>query len=249
MAITTPKSAFWKGFRDSAPFLLMAAPFGSLFGVLAAEAGLNAAEALAFSMAVFAGAAQLTALQLMQEQAPLLIVLVSALAVNLRMAMYSASLTPYLGDAPMWQRAIAAYFVVDQSYALSIVQFEKEPRMSLPERLAYFFGTCGIVAPVWMSATVLGALAGTRIPESWGVDFVLPLAFLAMIGPMLRTPAHVVACFVAVATALPATALPYNLGLIVAGIAGMIAGAQAELWLERRKAAAESRTANPEAAE
>ncbi|OED46263.1 AzlC family ABC transporter permease [Leisingera sp. S232] len=235
MAITTTKSAFWKGFRDSAPFVFMASPFGFLFGVLAAEAGLIVPEAFAFSLAVFAGAAQFTALQLMQENAPLIIILLSALAVNLRMAMYSASLTPYLGDAPMWQRAIAAYFIVDQSYALSIVQFEQEPKMPLAQRMAYFFGTNGLIAPTWVTATALGALVGTRIPESWGVDFVLPLAFLAMIGPMLRTPAHVVACFVAVAAALPASALPYNLGLIVAGIAGMIAGAQAELWLERQK--------------
>lgn len=240
MASSTTKSAFWQGFRDSAPFIFMASPFGFLFGVLAAEAGLIVPEALAFSVAVFAGAAQFTALQLMQENAPLIIVLVSALAVNLRMAMYSASLTPYLGDAPLWQRAFAAYLVVDQSYALSIAKFETEPKMTVPQRMAYFFGTNGIVAPAWTIATALGALVGTRIPESWGVDFVLPLAFLAMLGPMLRTPAHVAACFVAVATSLPAAALPYNLGLIVAGIAGMIAGAQAELWLERLKTKAET---------
>ncbi|AHC99834.1 AzlC family ABC transporter permease [Leisingera methylohalidivorans] len=240
MAITTTKSAFWKGFRDSAPFIFMASPFGFLFGVLAAEAGLIVPEAFAFSLAVFAGAAQFTALQLMQENAPLIIILISALAVNLRMAMYSASLTPYLGDAPMWQRALAAYFMVDQSYALSIVKFETEPELTAPQRMAYFLGTNGIVAPAWVIATAFGALVGTRIPDSWGVDFVLPLAFLAMIGPMLRTPAHIAACFVAVATALPAAALPYNLGLIVAGIAGMIAGAQAELWLERQKTKSEA---------
>ncbi|MDE4134270.1 AzlC family ABC transporter permease [Phaeobacter sp. QD34_3] len=234
MATTTVKSAFWRGLRDGAPFVLVSGPFGLLFGVLAAEAGLIVPEALTFSLAVFAGSAQFTALQLMQENAPILIVLISALAVNLRVAMYSASLTPYLGAAPLWQRAIAAYFTVDQSYALSIVKFESEPEMSVPERMAYFFGTNGLVAPGWMVATIIGALIGAQVPESWGLDFVLPLAFLAMIGPMLRTPAHLAACFVAVVTALPAAALPYNLGLIVAGLAGMMAGAQAELWLERR---------------
>ncbi len=236
MAITTTKSAFWKGLRDSVPFLLVSGPFGLLFGVLAAEAGLNVLEAWTFSMAVFAGSAQFTALQLLQENTPLLIVLVSALAVNLRVAMYSASLTPYLGDAPLWQRACAAYLTVDQSYALSIVKFEDEPQMTTPQRMAYFFGTNGVVAPGWMIATVTGALVGAQIPDSWGLDFVLPLAFLAMTGPMLRTPAHMVACFVAIATALPATLLPYNLGLIVAGVAGMMAGAQAELWFERASA-------------
>lgn len=243
MAITTPKSAFWKGVRDGAPFLLVSGPFGLLFGVLAAEAGLIVPEALTFSLAVFAGSAQFTALQLMQENAPILIVLISALAVNLRVAMYSASLTPYLGSAPLWQRAIAAYFTVDQSYALSIVQFETEPEMTVPERMAYFFGTNGLVAPGWMIATFTGAMIGAQVPDSWGLDFVLPLAFLAMIGPMLRTSAHLVACFVAVATALPAAALPYNLGLIVAGLAGMMAGAQTEVWLENRLRRSQEETA------
>lgn len=238
MPFTTAKSAFWKGFRDGAPFLLVSGPFGLLFGVLAAEAGLDVIEAITFSLAVFAGSAQFTALQLMQEQAPTLIVLISAMAVNLRVAMYSASLTPYLGAAPMWQRAFAAYFTVDQSYALSIVQFETEPGMTVPQRMAYFFGTNGLVAPGWMIATVVGALVGTRIPDTWALDFVLPIAFLAMIGPMLRTPAHIISALVAIVTALLAAGLPYNLGLIVAGLAGMMAGAQAEVFFERRKAAA-----------
>ncbi len=231
MAITTTSAAFWKGFRDGAPFILVSGPFGLLFGVLASEAGLDVLTATSFSMAVFAGSAQFTALQLMQEQAPTVVILISALAVNLRVAMYSASLTPYLGEAPLWKRAFAAYFTVDQSYALSIVQFETGEPLSLNQRLAYFFGTNGLVAPVWMSATVMGALLGNQVPESWGLDFVLPLAFLAMIGPMMRTPAHVVACFTAIAVSLPASMLPYNLGLIVAGLAGMMAGAQAELHL------------------
>lgn len=227
------RTAFWKGLRDSAPFVLVTGPFGLLFGVLSAEAGLRVPEALAFSLAVFAGAAQFTALQLLQEHTPTLIVLISALAVNLRVAMYSASLTPHLGGLPMWQRAIAAYLTVDQAYALSIIEFERRPTLSLPERFAYFLGTNGLVGPIWMIATVTGALIGSQVPDSWGLDFVLPLAFLAMIGPMLRTPAHMAACFTACAVSIPAAALPYNLGLIFAGVAGMIAGAQAELWLAR----------------
>jgi predicted branched-subunit amino acid permease len=234
MASSSTKSAYWKGFRDGLPFTIVVGPFALLFGVIATEAGLNVYETMAFSIVVIAGAAQFTALQLMTETAPTIIVLASALAVNLRMAMYSASLTPYIGAAPLWKRAFAAYFTVDQSYALSIVKFESEPEMSVPERMAYFFGTNGLVAPGWMAATVTGAMIGAQVPDSWGLDFVLPLAFLAMIGPMLRTPAHVLACFVAVVTALPAAALPYNLGLIVAGLAGMMAGARAEVWFERR---------------
>lgn len=235
MASTTAKSYFWRGMRDSTPFVFVAGPFGLLFGVLATEAGLNLVETMTFTMTVFAGAAQFAALQLMQENAPTLIILVSALAVNLRVAMYSAALTPYLGAAPLWQRALAAYFIVDQSYALSVVRFETDRTMSLPERMAYFSGTVALIAPFWYVATWVGAVMGARIPESWALDFALPIAFLAMIAPMLRTPAHVIAALVSIVVAIVAAGLPYNSGLLVAGVTAMIAGARTETWLERRK--------------
>ena len=234
MSFTTSKSIYWKGFRDGAPFIMVAAPFGTLFGVFATEAGLNLVQVMTFTATVFAGAAQFTALQLLLDDTPTLIVLLSALAVNLRVAMYSAALTPYLGAAPLWQRAVAAYFTVDQSYALSVVRFETEPDLTVPQRMAYFFGTVTPLAPAWYLATYLGAVLGTRIPESWALDFALPITFLAMIGPMLRTLPHVIAALVAIVTALLTAGVPFNLGLLIAGTAGMMAGAQAEVMLARR---------------
>ena len=237
MSFTTANSHFAGGARDSIPFLFVTGPFGLLFGVLATEAGLNLSETMTFSVTMYAGSAQFTALQLLRDQAPVLIVIVSALAVNLRMAMYSASLTPYLGSAPLWQRAFAALFIGDQSYALSVIQYETEPGMTMPQKMAYFFGTNIINAPLWYAATLAGAVLGARIPEALALDFALPLAFLAMTGPMLRTPAHMAAALVAIVAALVAAGLPYNLGLIVAGIAGMMAGARVELMTQRRRVA------------
>ena len=234
MTRTTAKSWFWRGARDSLPFIFVAGPFGLLFGVLAAEAGLDLTMIFTFSMTVFAGSAQFAALQLLREDAPTLIILASALAVNLRVAMYSASLTPYLGGAPLWQRALAAYFTVDQSYSLSIVKFETEPAMTVPQRMAYFFGTSALIAPLWYTATLVGAVMGSQIPDSWALDFALPIAFLAMIGPMLRTPAHIAAALVSFVVAILAVGIPYNLGLLVAGAAAMMTGAQVELMLKRR---------------
>ncbi len=234
MSTTTTKTAFWRGVRDSAPFTLVAGPFALLFGVLATEAGLNLFEVMTFSLAVIAGAAQFTALQLMQENAPTVVVIISALAVNLRVAMYSAALTPYLGRAPMWQRVFAAYLLVDQSYALSHQKFEAEPAMTVPARMAYYMGTCMLVMTVWYGASLAGALIGSALPPQIPIDFALPIAFLAMVAPAMRTLPHVIAAFTAVVVSLFAAAVPWSLGLIIAGGAGMIAGAQAELWMERR---------------
>ncbi|MEX0348805.1 MAG: AzlC family ABC transporter permease [Paracoccaceae bacterium] len=237
MAITTTKSYYLRGFLDGLPFVVMALPFGMLFGVLATEAGLNVVQTMSFSATVFAGAAQFTALHLLTDDAPTIVAILSALAVNLRVAMYSASLTPYLGSAPLWQRIFAAYFTIDQSYACSMMQFEKEPKMRVSERIRYFFGVVSPLTPTWLIATYMGAVLGTRIPESWGLDFALPITFLAMLGPMLRTTAHVVAALVAIVVALLTTTVPFNLGLLIAGCAGMMAGARCEVIAERRRAA------------
>ena len=228
MASETINSTFWRGVRDAAPFLLVVGPFGALFGVVATEAGLNLLETMSFTFLVIAGAAQLTALQLMSEQAPTIIVIVSALAVNLRMAMYSASLTPYLGGAPLWQRALAAYFIVDQSYGLSVLKFEQNPEWTLRRRMAYFAGTIVPICPLWYVFTLLGALIGTKIPESLALDFALPITFLALITPMVRTKAHLAAATVSIVMALLLAFLPYNLGLLVAGVLGMMTGAEVE---------------------
>lgn len=234
MTSSTTNRALWRGARDSLPFIFVAGPFGLLFGVVSSEAGLHVLETVSFSLSVFAGAAQFTALQLMQEHTPTLIVLISALAVNLRCAMYSAALTPYLGAAPLWKRAIGAFMIVDQSYALSIVEFEKKPDMPLADRWAYFFGTNIIIAPLWCTMTLTGALVGATIPESWSLDFAVPIAFLAITAPMLRTPAHIAAAGVSVTMAILTAGVPHNLGLIIAGLAGMITGAVVETEIERR---------------
>jgi predicted branched-subunit amino acid permease len=228
MASSSVKSAYRQGIRDGAPFILVIVPFSMLFGVIATEAGLSVFETLSFSVVVIAGAAQFTALQLMGEDAPTLVVLASALAVNLRMAMYSASLTPHIGGAALWQRAIAAYFTVDQSYAISITKYENTPDMTLQEKVAYFFGTVTPVCPLWWIFTLVGALIGEAIPASFALDFAVPITFLAIIAPTLRTRAHVSAALTAAALSLMFFTVPYNLGILMAGIGGMMVGARVE---------------------
>ena len=175
MARFTSMSSYWRGAKDALPFIVVVAPFAMLFGVVADEAGLNVIEIFTFSLAVMAGAAQFAALQLLLEEAPTIIVLASALAVNLRHAMYSASLAPHLGAAPLWQRAFASYLMVDQTYAMAIVDYEREPSQTTSEKIAYFFGTATPIVPMWFLMTVVGALVGTLIPESFALDFALPM--------------------------------------------------------------------------
>ncbi|MFY0682811.1 MAG: AzlC family ABC transporter permease [Thalassovita sp.] len=234
MSEASTRAPFWQGFRDGAPFILVIVPFGILFGVLASEAGLNLFETLSFSVLVLAGAAQFTALQLINDHVPTLIIVTSALAVNLRLAMYSASLTPHFGGASMPMRALLAYLTIDQNYSTSIIAFEDNPTWGLPEKTAYFMGSTLSVSPAWIIFTAAGALLGTGIPPEFALDFAVPITFLAMIAPMLKTPAHRAAALSAVVASLSFAFLPYSLGVLVGGSVGMIVGARVELWQEKR---------------
>lgn len=232
MASTTSKSAFREGVIAGLPFTIFAIPFATLFGVVATEAGLNVAQTLGFSVLVIAGASQFTAVQLMSENAPVWIVLAAALAVNLRMAMYSASLQPHLGTLSFGKRALVAYCNVDQSFAVGMARFEATPEMSIGEKFAFFMGSVLPVMPLWILFTWIGAVAGSAIPDSWALDFAMPILFLALVGPMLRTIAHVAAAATSVVVALLLAELPTGLGLLAAGLSAMIVGAE----IERRSA-------------
>lgn len=229
-----PRAAYWSGFRTGAPFVLVVVPFALLFGVVAQEAGLSIAQLMSMTVLVIAGAAQLTALALLTEQAPTAIVLITALAVNLRMAMYSAAMAPHIGQAKLSTKLWVSYFLVDQSFAVSIQKYEDTPDMALSEKLAYFFGAMTPVAPLWYAATLVGALLGSQIPPEFSLDFAVPICFIAITGPMLRTPAHVVAALVSVTVALLLAWIPYSMGLLVAAVLAMIAGARTEVVLARR---------------
>lgn len=230
----TTKSVFLHGMRDGAPFILVLVPFSTLFGVVAAEAGLSVFEALSFSVMVLAGAAQFAALQVLSDAAPTIIAIATALAVNLRMAMYSAALTPHLGAAPLWQRAVLSYFIVDQTYACSVTVYDQNPDWDMRRKLAYFFGVATPIMPFWYGCTLLGAWLGRGIPDSLALDFAVPITFIAIIAPMLRTRAHAAAALVGVGASLLLAWLPYSLGVILAGLAGIVTGAQVEAWQIQR---------------
>jgi predicted branched-subunit amino acid permease len=231
---TATKSAYWAGVRDGVPFIFVAAPFALLFGVIATDAGLTVGQAMGFSVLVIAGASQFAAVQMITENAGIAFVLLAALAVNLRMAMYSASLVPYLGAAPMWQRALISYLNFDQTYITSIARYEARPEMTVPERALYFLGVATPLTPMWMIMSLVGVLAGTAIPEAWALDFIMPIMFLAMVAPMMKSLAHVAAAMASIIVALLLVDMPSGTGLLVAAGVAMLTGAVVEMWMEKR---------------
>lgn len=233
----SPAQAFRYAMVQSVPMLIVIVPFALLFGVVAREAGIDIAQVMGFSVLVLAGASQFTAVQLLSDNAPVWIVILSGLAVNLRMAMYSASLVPWFRGTSGAQKAWIAYTLIDQSYALSIQHYERHPKLTLSQRIAYFSGTAVAICVPWMLASWVGAVLGSVIPDDIALDFAMPITFLAMIAPMLRSAAHLAACFVAIVAALAFAGLPSGLGLMLAAPLGMATGAVVEVLTEKQKRA------------
>ena len=162
----TPRGAFWRGYRDCAPFILIVVPYSMLFGVVARDAGLDIVQTMAMAVLVIAGASQYTALALLQDHAPVFVALLAALAVNLRMAMYSAALQPHLGHAPLGMRALMAYLMVDQAFAVAVRTYEDQPQMPQRVKVAYYMGCMLLICPFWYGGTLAGAVLGQAIPAS-----------------------------------------------------------------------------------
>ena len=170
----------------------------------------------------------------MLENAAISFILAAALAVNLRMAMYSAALAPHLGNAALWQRILIGYLNFDQSYILSVAKYENEPDMLITEKVTYFMGVALTIAPLWSLFTYFGVRVGSVIPVDLEVSFVLPIAFLSMVAPMIKSSVHMVAAFVSIITALALAGLPAGSGLLIAAVCVMATGVIVETVLEQK---------------
>lgn len=197
-------------------------PFGAIIGVTAKNMDMNLLEILAMSMGYYAGAAQVASLQLMAEGALLVVVCMTAILICLRFGLYSAALAPHIQDIPRIKRLPLLYALTDQSFNLSIVNYQSGMAPAIAH--GYFIGTSVAVWLVWLFAILLGATLGAAIPDTWSLAFFIPLMFISILIPMLRDRALVVAALVAGIVTLMGLGLPFNLGLVLGAFCGIFAG-------------------------
>jgi 4-azaleucine resistance transporter AzlC len=190
-------------------------------GIVAVDAGLTLPQAAGLSTIVFAGAAQLAAIDLLGKNAQLPVVVLTAVVINLRLLMYSASIAPYFRSFRGTWKAGLAYLLTDQAYALSIASYRSENGV---DRRAYYLGVALTLWVVWQITTVAGVFLGTGVPDRWGLEFAVPLVFLALLVPAMSDRPSTVAGLVGGAVAVVGAGLPLNLGLLVGATVGILAG-------------------------
>ncbi|OHX13512.1 branched-chain amino acid ABC transporter permease [Chromobacterium sphagni] len=226
----TPPQLALDGARDTIPMVVGAAPFGVIFGTLAVAAGLSPATAFAMSLLVFAGSSQFIAVSLISAGAALPVIWLTTFVVNLRHALYSATLLPYARQWPLAWRWPLAFWLTDETFAVVEHRFRSQGAAG---GQWYWLGSSLAMYGNWLAWTLAGVWLGRSVPglAKLGLDFAMVATFAAIVAPQLKKRPTLVAAAVAGLTALLARGLPYKLDLMLAALLGVAAG----LTLEYRQ--------------
>ena len=219
---------FLLGIKGELPILLGVTPLGMIYGVLATSAGLAVWDAQAMSSVVFAGSSQFMLIQLVNLGAPAIMMILTGFVINLRHALYSASVAPYIRHLSTLWKFILSYLLTDEAYAVAIIHYQDE---SESKNKHWFLLGAGIALwSCWQLSTAAGIFLGAQVPPNWGLDFTLALTFIALAVPAINDKASFLSALSAGLTAILTRGLPYKLNLIAAALVGITVG----LWSEQR---------------
>ncbi|MEP7287679.1 MAG: AzlC family ABC transporter permease [Chloroflexota bacterium] len=227
----TRRTEFLTGAKDTIPLVLGAIPFAIIFGAVAGSSGLSAGGTVAMSVFVFAGSAQFIATNLIASNTPGAVIILTTFVVNLRHALYSATLAPHVKRLPQRWLIPLAFWLTDESFMIVISHYNK-PDAS-PFKHWYFLGSELIMYSNWVAFTGVGVLAGKVIGENSGLDFAMVATFIGLVVPFVKSRAARVSVLCAGVSSIFTYSMPNKLGLIVAALLGIVAGMVVEtFWPE-----------------
>lgn len=224
--------SFKRGVKAIIPLILGLIPFALISGITASNAGLSLGMTMLMSIGIFAGASQLAVLQLALDNANTIVIIYTALIINLRMMIYSLSISQHLRKISVRWKAILAYTMTDQSYAISMVHFLNEPN---EDKKSFIFGASISIWTLWQINTIIGYLMGSIIPQSLGLEFAIPLTFIAVLLKGITGWPGIITIITSGSVAVLAASLPMNLGLIIAAIVGIAVGTISEKLMSKAK--------------
>ncbi len=219
---------FGRGAREMTGISLGIGAWGLVTGVAMVKAGLAVPLAVLMSFTVFAGSAQLASLPLLAHGAPLWVVWMTGLCVNLRFVIFSATWRPYFGHLPFWRRVWLGYFCADLNYVCFMRRFPT-PAGDV-EHAAYFWGGVAVNYTAWQVMSMIGIVLADVIPTQWGLGFAGTLALLGLCGTLLVDRGTWVAAAVAACAAVATFALPFKLDIVVAIAAAVAVGIVIDQW-------------------
>lgn len=224
------QKAFRAGLKMGLSPLPGIAAWGMVVGVAMVKTDFTVWQALGMTLLVFAGSAQLAALPLIAVDAPIWIIFLTGLIVNLRFVIFSVILAPHFPHLPWRQRALWSYLTSDMSIIFFMRRFPTvAPKVG---KLDYLKGLLLPNWTIWQIGSIIGILLGSQIPDEWGIGFAGTLAILCILLPMVSNRAMLIGVVIAGIIGLFTTHWPYKLGLLLATVVGMLCAMAWEEWRE-----------------
>lgn len=214
------RSAAVEGLRDMVPAAVGVLPFATMIGVAIGASPMSPLFGWVSGLIVAGGSAHLAAVASITVGSSVVATVVTALLINARSLIYGALLAPALTGQPRWFRWVASYALVDQLYALVSGVTDREDGFVR----RYYLGAMAILWGAYMAGVAAGILVGPVIPAAIPLALAIPIMFLAMAIPAIGDTPSRVAGGVGLATAVVASSLPSGIGMVVAILAGTIAG-------------------------
>lgn len=214
------ENLFLSGFRGMLPITTGVIPFGAVMGTVCAEAKLSFFQSITMNVVVYAGAAQLAAVELMTKNAASVVVIVTGLIINLRFLLYSAALSPVVQKSHFLTKFFCAYSLTDQGYA--VMSAHQDKLKSNAEAILFYLGASVCMVITWQSSVVAGYVFGNFAPASLKLDFAVPLSFIALVIPTLKNKKYVVVTVFSSIVSLLLHPLPYRLGLIATALLAIL---------------------------
>jgi predicted branched-subunit amino acid permease len=210
------------GARAMVPWLLGVGPYGLVIGISAAQADIPTAAGWLTGPAIFSGSAQVATIELLDARAAPVFVIATALVINARLVVYSGAMAAHWRGTPRWWRALAAYLLVDPSFAVGVDRYERPGDRSAAH--AHYLGGAIALWVTWLLAMALGACVGAQLPASMHLEFVIPLFLVGEVAVRLNSPAMRRAALTAAAVAVAGYSAPLHIGLVAAIAIGITAG-------------------------
>lgn len=197
------------------------ATYGLAFGLLAAQAGFGPAATGIMGASVFAGSAQIVAVQQLVAGAGVGAAVVAGLALNLRLLLITASLRGELDGRPLWQRWLGCHLATDENWALLHAARARGCNVGY----WYLVGGGFVLLAAWAASTSVAAAFAQAIPdpERLGLGFAFTAAFIAILRDLWRGRRDLPPWAVSVAATvglIALTPLPPAWALVIAGVAG-----------------------------
>jgi branched chain amino acid efflux pump len=222
--MSTPRAEFLAGVKATIPLVIGAFPFGVIFGALAITSGVSTFGTMALSVIVFAGSAQFIGVGLIAAGVSAPIIILTTFVVNLRHALYSATLAPYVKHLPQRWLLLLGFTLTDEAFVVASTHYA-EPSDNT-NRHWYFLGSELLLYVCWQIFTWIGIFAGKLIPDParFGLDFAMSVTFIGMLVPLMKSRPVLAAVVVAGIVAVLTATMPNKIGLIIAALAGVAAG-------------------------